>query len=98
MDRLVEDLVNPRPMILWDVDTYDWRTRYTPAVESAAIRSNGGIVLMHDIHPTTVGAVPAVIRSFKERGYRFATVSSYLTGYYRELPRTIDPAWALVRG
>jgi len=98
MDRWVEDLANPRPMILWDVDTYDWRTRYTPAVERAAIRSNGGIVLMHDIHPTTVGAVPTVIRSFKERGYRFATVSSYLTGYYRQLPRTIDPAWAMVRG
>jgi len=98
MDRWVEDLANPRPMILWDVDTYDWRSRYTPAVERAAIRSNGGIVLMHDIHPTTVEAVPAVIRGFKDRGYRFVTVSSYLTGHYRELPRTIDPAWALVRG
>jgi peptidoglycan-N-acetylglucosamine deacetylase len=96
MDRRVEGLANPRPMILWDVDTYDWRSRYTPAVERAAIRSNGGIVLMHDIHASTVGAVPAVIRHFKERGYRFATVSSYLTGYYRELPRTIDPAWASV--
>jgi peptidoglycan/xylan/chitin deacetylase (PgdA/CDA1 family) len=96
MDRRVEGLANPRPMILWDVDTYDRRSRYTPAVERAAIRSNGGIVLMHDIHASTVGAVPAVIRHFKERGYRFETVSSYLTGYYRELPRTIDPAWASV--
>jgi peptidoglycan/xylan/chitin deacetylase (PgdA/CDA1 family) len=94
MDRRVEALANPRPMILWDVDTYDWRSRYTPAVERAAMRGNGGIVLMHDIHSATVGAVPAVIRHFKAHGYRFATVSSYLTGYDRELPRTIDPAWA----
>lgn len=74
----VEDLALPRPMLLWDVDTNDWRVRDTPAIERAATASGGGIVLMHDIHPTTVAAVPAIIRNFKSRGFRFVTVSTYV--------------------
>lgn len=85
-DRLSE-LALPRPLMLWDVDTLDWKTRNTPAVERAATRSDGRIVLMHDIHPTTVEAVPAIIRNFKSRGYRFVTISSYVTW------RINDPSW-----
>jgi peptidoglycan/xylan/chitin deacetylase (PgdA/CDA1 family) len=73
--------------MLWDVDTLDWKTRSTPAVERAATTSDGGIVLLHDIHPTTVEAVPAIIRSFKSRGYRFVTISSYVTW------EITDPSW-----
>jgi peptidoglycan-N-acetylglucosamine deacetylase len=75
----LRELALPRPMMLWDVDTLDWRTRNTPAVERAATRSDGGIVLLHDIHPTTVEAVPTIIRNFKSRGYRFVTISAYAT-------------------
>ena len=85
-DRLSE-LASPRPLMLWDVDTLDWKTRSTPAVERAATTSDGGIVLLHDIHPTTVEAVPAIIRSFKSRGYRFVTISSYVTW------EITDPSW-----
>jgi peptidoglycan/xylan/chitin deacetylase (PgdA/CDA1 family) len=85
-DRLSE-LALPRPLMLWDVDTLDWKTRNTPAVERAATRSDGGIVLLHDIHPTTIEAVPAIIRDFKSRGYRFVTISSYVTW------KITDPSW-----
>jgi len=85
-DRLSE-LALPRPLMLWDVDTLDWKTRNTPAVERAATVSDGGIVLLHDIHPTTVEAVPAIIRNFKSRGYRFVTISSYVTW------EITDPSW-----
>jgi peptidoglycan-N-acetylglucosamine deacetylase len=79
MNAEVEDLALPRPMLLWDVDTNDWRTRDTHAVERAATGGGGGIVLMHDIHSTTVAAVPAIIRDYKSRGFRFVTVSAYVT-------------------
>ena len=78
MNEGLSELALPRPLMLWDVDTLDWKTRNTPAVERAATTSDGGIVLMHDIHPTTVEAVPAVIRNFKSRGYRFVTISHYV--------------------
>ncbi len=85
-DRLSE-LALPHPFMLWDVDTLDWKTRSTPAVERAAATSEGGIVLLHDIHPTTVEAVPAIIRNFKSRSYRFVTISSYVTW------EITDPSW-----
>jgi len=92
-DRLSE-LALPRPLILWDVDTLDWRNRSASAIERAAITSDGGIVLLHDINPTTVKALPAIIRNFKSRGYRFVTISSYVVGsekgdeaqYLKDLP------------
>jgi len=40
----------------------------------------GDIVLMHDIHPTTVDAVPQILRTLKARGYRFVTVSQLMKG------------------
>jgi peptidoglycan/xylan/chitin deacetylase (PgdA/CDA1 family) len=92
MNSRVEALAEPRPMMLWDVDTNDWRTRNTASVEHAAIRSDGGIVLMHDIHPTTVAAVPAIILDFKARGFRFVTASSYVEWDVRNTADWLDLA------
>ncbi|MDU5017216.1 MAG: polysaccharide deacetylase family protein, partial [Corynebacterium sp.] len=41
---------------LWDVDTVDWKDRNSEHVCSSAVQGAraGSIVLMHDIHPTTV--------------------------------------------
>jgi peptidoglycan-N-acetylglucosamine deacetylase len=68
----------PRPMMLWDVDTNDWRSRDTASVQHGAVSSRGGIVLMHDIYSTTVAAVPEIIREYKTRGFRFVTISNYI--------------------
>jgi peptidoglycan/xylan/chitin deacetylase (PgdA/CDA1 family) len=92
LNSQVEALAEPRPMMLWDVDTNDWRTRNTASVEHAAIRSDGGIVLMHDIHPTTVAAVPAIIRDFKSRGFRFVTVSDCVEWDIRNIADWLDLA------
>ncbi|WP_405621493.1 hypothetical protein [Streptomyces sp. NBC_00076] len=33
------------------------------------------VVLMHDIHPTSVAAVPQILRTLTAEGYHFVTVS-----------------------
>ncbi|MFT4288649.1 polysaccharide deacetylase family protein [Nocardioides sp.] len=65
---------------LWDVDTLDWKTRSTQATIASALHDTrrGSIVLIHDIHATSVAAVPAIIRGLRHRGYRFVTVSQLL--------------------
>ncbi|WP_353112750.1 polysaccharide deacetylase family protein [Microbacterium sp.] len=61
---------------LWSVDTLDWKTRdAAKTVEAAAKAKPGAIVLMHDIHATTVDAVPGVIAALRAKGYVFVTVS-----------------------
>lgn len=48
-------------LALWSLDTLDWKTRSTPATVSAALKAKRNtIILAHDIHPTTVAAVPAI--------------------------------------
>lgn len=36
---------------------------------------DGAIILVHDIHATTVDAVPCIIDNLRSQGYEFLTVS-----------------------
>ncbi|MDA2805087.1 polysaccharide deacetylase family protein [Nocardiopsis suaedae] len=65
------------PLVLWDVDTMDWKVRDAAEVADTAVEQTrpGSIVLMHDIHPTTVDAVPEILERLHAKGYHFVTVS-----------------------
>ncbi|NRQ37738.1 polysaccharide deacetylase family protein [Nonomuraea sp. NN258] len=69
-----------RPMVLWSVDTLDWRYRDSRRVAKVTVKKArpGGIVLFHDIHPTTVAAMPKALKKLAARGYHFVTVSELL--------------------
>ena len=62
--------------ITWDVDPLDWKIRDSRQVEERILASatSGSIVLMHDIHKSTVDAVPQIIQGLRARGLKFATV------------------------
>ncbi len=66
--------------ILWSVDTNDWRDRKAKVVRKRALdgASEGAIILMHDIHDTTVDASIDIIRELDARGYTMVTVSQLL--------------------
>ena len=55
---------------LWDVDTVDWKDRNSDHVCSSAVQGAraGSIILMHDIHPTTVDAADCVIDGLRAKG------------------------------
>ncbi|RVX46291.1 peptidoglycan/xylan/chitin deacetylase (PgdA/CDA1 family) [Nonomuraea polychroma] len=76
----VSDVVRaqtPHPLVLWSVDTLDWKHRDAAQVTRAAVSGArpGAIILFHDIHPTTVAAIPRVLRTLSARGYHFVTVT-----------------------
>lgn len=56
--------------VLWNVDTLDWKTKSPQQTCQTAVNEAqaGGIVLMHDIHPTTVAAVDCVIDGLLAKG------------------------------
>lgn len=62
--------------ILWNVDTEDWKNRNVATTTQRALDGArpGAIILMHDIHPTTVQAVPGIIDALRARGYTLVTV------------------------
>ena len=65
------------PMILWNVDTLDWKTRNTQSTIDEVMRNlkDGDIILMHDIHTQTVDAALQLIPKLEEEGYQLVTVS-----------------------
>ncbi|ROO89427.1 peptidoglycan/xylan/chitin deacetylase (PgdA/CDA1 family) [Actinocorallia herbida] len=70
------------PEIIWAVDPMDWRDRSSSLVTRRVLSETrpGGVVLMHDIHATTVDAVPAILEGLAAKGYRFVTVSRLFQG------------------
>ncbi|PZG08063.1 hydrolase [Nonomuraea aridisoli] len=75
-------LQTTRPMVLWNVDTLDWRLRDSAKVVRKTLASvhPGSVILFHDIHPTTVRAMPRILKSLSKRGYHFVTVTRLFDG------------------
>jgi len=67
-------------VVLWDVDPLDWKNRNSDHVTSEILNNTkpGSIVLAHDIHATTVAAMPATIDGLLAKGFKFVTVSELI--------------------
>lgn len=67
-------------VILWTVDPLDWKIRNSEHVQSEILANTkpGAIILSHDIHPTTVSAMPATLDALLAKGYKFVTVSQLI--------------------
>lgn len=65
------------PQVMWDVDPRDWEHRDSRRIAHHVVTHarRNSIVLLHDIHPTTVRAVPEMIRRLRGRGFVLVTVS-----------------------
>ena len=60
------------PMILWSIDTLDWKTRNA---QSSIDVQDGDVILMHDIHTESIDAALVLIPKLEEAGYQLVTVS-----------------------
>ncbi|MEM9855661.1 MAG: polysaccharide deacetylase family protein [Pseudomonadota bacterium] len=68
------------PTILWSVDPQDWR-RPGPQIVTRRILGAarpGAIILAHDIHSSTIRAMPATLDGLSARGLRTVTISQLL--------------------
>ena len=69
------------PLILWSVDTLDWKYKSQSncteliMAELKKQASDGGIILMHDIHKTSREAAGEVIAWLIQQGYQVCSVS-----------------------
>lgn len=66
-------------MVLWSVDTEDYKTPGVQAIVAKALRGAkpGSIILLHDAggdRTQTVKALPAIVRGLRSRGYGLVTV------------------------
>lgn len=69
-----------RPVIIWNKDTVDWRTKKRSYVKNKilSLASNGSIVLLHDLHKTSVDGFIDPLPELHRRGYKLVTVSELM--------------------
>ncbi len=81
------------PTILWSVDPLDWKNRNSSLITSRILggSSAGAIVLAHDLHATTVDAMPATLDGLLRRSFKFVTVSQLLA-MKTDAPASAAPA------
>ena len=77
--RSIEEFY-PFDEVLWNVDTKDWQHRNIDQTLSYATSNieDGSIILMHDIHKSTVDAVPSIIDTLRSQGFTLVTVEDLL--------------------
>lgn len=67
----------PTPVILWSIDTLDWKHRNASQLLPMVKKSmhNHAVILMHDIHQSTADGLDSVLAYLSSEGYEFITVS-----------------------
>ena len=65
------------PMIMWNIDTMDWKTKNAQKTINAVIGKvqDGDIVLMHELYTASGDAAEVIIPALSEQGYQLVTVS-----------------------
>lgn len=65
------------PVILWNVDTLDWKTLNAKKVIKAATKNikDGDIILMHDIYNSTAEAVETIVPKLISQGFQIVSIS-----------------------
>jgi peptidoglycan/xylan/chitin deacetylase (PgdA/CDA1 family) len=79
--NVLESYLTSQHLVTWSADVVadDWfRHISAQQIAKRAIRrldeKGRGILLLHDIHPATVMALPTILKELKERGYRVVQV------------------------
>lgn len=69
-----------RPLILWTVDTNDWRGKAPGEIADYVIQQakEDSVILMHDQQTQTADAMEMIIPTLIEEGFRFVTVSELI--------------------
>jgi peptidoglycan/xylan/chitin deacetylase (PgdA/CDA1 family) len=72
-----DPVLNGYPLILWSADPWDWKHRNPSIIDNETMLQikPGSILLLHDIYPTSIEAVPKIIDNLKTQGYAFVTVT-----------------------
>ncbi len=66
--------------IQWDVDSLDWKDLSAPDIAMRVINGakNGSIILMHNNGLHTAEAVPIIIETLKNKGYKFVPIGELI--------------------
>ena len=68
--------ISNMPIILWNVDTEDWKNKDTKMIYDEIMKAqDGDIILMHSLYAATKDAVKLALPALYENGYEVVSVS-----------------------
>ena len=78
-DRVLKQIALPH--IMWSVDTLDWKYRDSSRTNQVIQKQakDGSIVLLHDIHKSTVKGAMKALKEMQDGDYEFVTVTELLS-------------------
>lgn len=70
-------------MIMWNIDTNDWKTKNAQSTVNAVLGKvkDGDIILMHELYSSTAAATETLVPALTAQGFQLVTVSEL--AYYR---------------
>ena len=74
-----------RSIVTWSIDTEDWLSRDAEKVIASvqgAGNLDGQVILMHDVHASTIEAAKTLIPWLIDQGYQLVTVTELITLHY----------------
>ncbi len=76
----VKNALKEYPLILWNIDSLDWKSRDESKIVPLVMEhvEDADIILLHDIHATTIPALEKIVSQLDEAGYEFVTVSELI--------------------
>ena len=85
------------PMIMWNVDTNDWKTRNAQSTINAVLGKvkDGDIVLMHELYTSTAAATETLVPALVSQGFQLVTVSEL--AYYKGMPLNAGQLYYSIR-
>jgi peptidoglycan/xylan/chitin deacetylase (PgdA/CDA1 family) len=79
--------------VSWTCGARDYDDQPAPYIAQRVIDRTeaGSIILLHQDHSSTAGALPIIVKALRARGYRFVTISQMLDRLHARRP-TVQPA------
>ncbi len=98
-DTPLPDPLN-RPVVMWSVDSLDWRKRTADSIVSEVLADIGAgdIILMHELYQRSVDALPVILSELRERGLTVVSVADllgpnlFVSGEITHVPFTCQPS------
>jgi len=89
-----------RPVVMWSVDSFDWRKRTANAIVDEVLSDVGAgdIILMHELYQRSVDALPVILTELRERGLTVVSVANllgpniFIPGEVTHVPFTCQPS------
>ena len=77
LDVIRRSVCADSPIILWSVDPEDWRGKSAAGIAAYVTKraKSGDIILLHDMHASSVDAALRIVDTLEAQGFIFVTVS-----------------------